>query len=307
MAVSVGASESLTGMRERREGAFSRIRRSVVRGLDRVWVAKRLILTFYIVNLICALVIALPFWSVLSRFAGQSLMGAEMATRIDTAFFLEFLYESRRSIGPIQLLILLMMVLHWLVSLFLSGGAMAVLASGESYWPSVFWGKAAKFYGRFIRLALWSIVPLLVLALLPLAAAGLQRLIYGSDPYQYVTYWGMWIKVGLAAFALALLGVCFDYARIDAVLSNERRMRRALWRGIRFTFRNPVATIGLALVIFLAGAMAYALYRAFSGALDASSVITVSVLVVVQQIYILWRMALRLTRYSSEIALMKSY
>jgi hypothetical protein len=256
-------------------------------------------------NLLCALVLAIPFWSILSRFAGQNLMGAGIAAQIDMVFVLEFLYESRRAISPIQSLVLLVFVIHWLVALFLSGGAMAVLASGESYWPSVFWGKAAKFFGRFLRLALWAIVPLLVLALLPLAAAGLQRLIYGSDPYGYVTYWGTWIRIGLGAFALAFLGVCFDYARIDAVLSNERRMRRALWRGIRFTFRNLVATIGLALLLFLVGATIYWLYRAFSGALSASSVFTVILLVVVQQVYMLWRMALRLTRYSAEIALMK--
>ena len=306
MAVSVGVRESVTGIRERHEGALERIRKSVVRGIDRVRVARRLIVTFYLVNLLCALVLAVPFWSVLSRFAGQSSMGVEIATRIDMVFVLEFLYESRQAIDPMRLLILLVMLLHGLVALFLSGGAMAVLASGESYWPSVFWGKAAKFYGRFIRLSLWCIVPLLVLALLPLAAAGLQRLIYGSDPYQYVTYWGMWIRVGLAAFALAFLGVCFDYARIDAVLSNERKMRRALWRGIRFTLRNLVATMGLALLFLLAGAAVYGLYRAFSGALGASSVITVVALVLAQQVYMLWRMALRLTRYSAEIALMKS-
>lgn len=306
MAVSVGVGESLTRTRERREGALTRIRKSVVRGVERVWVARRLILTFYVMNLLCAIVLAIPFWSILSQFAGQNLMGAGIATQIDMVFVLEFLYEARHAISPIQSLVLLVFVLHWLAALFLSGGAMAVLASGESYWASVFWGKAAKYFGRFLRLALWAIVPFLVLALLPLAAAGLQRLIYGSDPYGYITYWGAWIRVGLCVFALAFLGVCFDYARIDAVLSNERRMRHALWRGIRFTLRNLVATTGLALVLFIAGAIIYWIYRTFSGALSASSVATVVLLVIVQQIYMLWRMALRLTRYSSEIALMKS-
>jgi len=64
--------------------------------------------------------------------------------------------------------------------------------------------------------------------------------------------------------------------------------------------------MGLALLLLLAGAVVYGLYRAFSGALGASSVITVVALVLAQQVYMLWRMALRLTRYSAEIALMKS-
>ncbi len=272
-------------------------------GLNRLRIAKRLVLVYYLVNVCFGVIIALPLWAILNRFVGHSLMGADIRNGIDAQFIAELIAYNRSGLLSLGLPILFAVAIYGLVSLFMSAGALAVLASGERYQPAVFWGAAGKFFGRFLRLALWSSLLLVVVSLLPLVAFGLQRLIYGSDPYEYISYWGFWIQIGLALLGLFFSCIAMDYARIRAVLTQEKRMRVSLWQGIRFTLENLGGTVGLAVLLFVAGVVALAIYQPLSGGLSGPTPILVGMLFLMQQLYVAWRMALRLTRYASELEL----
>jgi hypothetical protein len=238
-------------------------------------------------------------------FAGRSLEGAALVNGVSTGFFFELLLHNGAGLAGLRTPALFASIAYLLLSLFLSGGALAVLASGQRYRATDFWGGAAKFFGRFLRLALWSSLLLAALYLLPLTARGLQRVFFGSDPYEYVSYWGAWIRAGLLLIALFFFRICFDYARIHAVVTDEHRMRVSLWRGIRFALRNPLPAVGLALLIALVGGGALLIYRPLSAAVDGSTVAAVVAAVVAQQAYIVWRVVIRLTRYGSQITLFR--
>ena len=279
--------------------------RSFKTGLSQAWSTKRLVLVLYLASAILGLLIALPVRAVLLDFAGRSLEGAALVNGVSTGFFFELLFHNEAGFLGLRAPALFASVAYLLLSLFLSGGALEVLARGEGYRATDFWGGAAKFFGRFLRLALWSSLLLAALYLLPLTARGLQRIFFGSDPYEYISYWGAWIRAGLLLIALFFFRICFDYGRIHAVVTDERRMRVSLWRGLGFALRNPLPAVGLALLVALAGGLALFIYRPLSSAVDGSTVAAVAAAVVAQQAYIVWRVVLRLTRYGSQITLFR--
>ena len=279
--------------------------RSFKSGLSQVWSTKRLVLLLYLASAVLGLLLALPLRAVLLDFAGRSLEGAALVNGVSTGFFFELLLHNGAGLAGLRAPALFASIAYLIVSLFLSGGALAVLASGDRYRAIDFWGGGAKFFGRFLRLALWSSLLLAALYLLPLTARGLQRLFFGSDPYEYVSYWGAWIRGGLLLIALFFFRICFDYARIHAVVTDERRMRVSLWRGIGFALRNPLAAVGLALLIAFVGGIALLVYRPLSAAVDGSTVAAIVAAVVAQQAYIIWRAVIRLTRYGSQITLFR--
>ncbi len=274
-------------------------------GLNQAWSTKRLVLVLYLASAILGLLIALPVRAVLLDFAGRSLEGAALVNGVGTGFFFELLLHNEAGLVGVRAPALFASAAYLLLSLFLSGGALAVLASGEGYRATDFWGGAAKFFGRFLRLALWSSLLLAALYLLPLTARGLQRIFFGSDPYEYVSYWGWWVRAGLLVTALFFFRICLDYARIHAVVTDERRMRVSLWRGLRFALRNPLPAVGLALLVALVGGVTLFIYQPLSSAVDGSTVAAVAAAVVAQQAYIVWRVVLRLTRYGSQITLFR--
>ena len=112
--------------------------------------------------------------------------------------------------------------------------------------------------------------------------------------------------MGLRYLSLILYFIVLDYSRIHAVTTDERRMRISLWQGIKFAFRNFWRTFGLALLLFLGGIVGLVIYNPVADLLHAPASIVILLLFVWQQVYMAWRMLLRLILYGSEVVLYKA-
>ena len=264
---------------------------------------KRIVLIYYLANLLFGIVLMLPFRSILSHFAGNSLMGEKLAGRLDMDFLFEFFKENPNLFSTYAALILVLFSTHWLLTLFLSGGTFSVFISNEKYTSPLFWGDAAKYFGRFIRLVLWSIPVFAVLFCLQFLWSAIQKIFFGSDPYQYITYWGGWIKVGLRYISFILYFLVLDYSRIYAVTTDERRMRISLWQGIQFAFKNILKTFVLALLFFIAGIIVLVIYNPIADLLHTPYSMVILLLFLWQQVYMVFRMVLRLAFYAGEVRL----
>ena len=128
-------------------------------------------------------------------------------------------------------------------------------------------------------------------------------LLYGSDPYQNIIWWGAWIRVGIGYIGILIYYLVLDYARIDVVINNETKMRRALWYGIKFTFRNFFKTFSLSLMLFFIGIIVLVIYNPIADSLHTPNALIILILFIVQQIYMFIRMTLKLTLYSSQVKL----
>jgi len=263
------------------------------------------LLVLYLASLLVGLSVALPLRKVFMGFVGSSLVGSELVRGVTVDFLAELITANLAAAPALVGMLVFGSIASWLLSLFLSGGALAILAGDGRYRADEFWGGAAKFFGRFLRLTLWSTLLLAALSLLPLSIQWTEGLVFGPDPYQYISYWGGWIRAGVILIALFFFRMCFDYARIHAVLTEEKRTRRSLWHGVRLVVRHPIRTAGLAVSIVVLGAVALLAYLPISGALDGSTMSLVVTAIVAQQLYVLWRVAMRLTRYGSQLALYK--
>jgi hypothetical protein len=276
---------------------------SLKSGFAQVRANQRMVAVFYLANLFFGLLLMLPLRSILNDFIGNSQMGAKLGGPLDMDFLFEFFKHSGEVIPAFMGLLLIVPAANWLFTLFLSGGAFAVFAGGEKYYAAFFWGNSAKYFGRFVRLTLWSLPVFAVLFFLPYLETGVQRLLFGSDPHQNITYWGGWIKIGLRQIGFLLFLMILDYARIHAVLTDERKMRTSLLQGLKFVFGNFLHTFGLALLLLIVGAVALLIYNPIANSLAAPNALIVFMLFVWQQIYMIFRTTLRLTTYASQLEL----
>ncbi len=276
---------------------------SLKSGFAQVRANKRLVAVFYLANLFFGLLLMLPLRAILKNFIGNSQMGAKLGGPLDMDFLFEFFKHSSEVVPAFMGLALIVPAANWLFTLFLSGGAFATFAGNEKYNATFFWGNAATYFGRFVRLTLWSVPVLAVLLCLQFLETGIQRLFFGSDPYQNITYWGGWIKIGLRQLGFLLFAMILDYARIHAVLNEERKMRTSLLQGLKFVFGNFLYTFGLALLLLIVGAAALMIYNPIANSLAAPNALIVFMLLVWQQIYMLFRTMLRLTTYASQLDL----
>jgi len=269
-------------------------------GFIQMYETKRLVIIYYLTNLIFAVLLVAPFRTVLNRFAGQSLMGAELAGRMDIDFLLEFLFNKNDLPFIFISMILIMAVLYGAFSLFLSGGAFTIFIRKEKYSSALFWGSAGAYFWRFVRLCLWMVPVLGILFSLQFLWTLIERIIWGSDPYQHISFWGDWIELGLRYVGILLTFIILDYARIYTVITNESIMRKSLLQSLRVVLHHFWQTFGIACVIFILGFATLLLYYPLANLLSASHWIIVLLLLIVQQLFMLTRMALRLALYAAQ-------
>lgn len=273
---------------------------SLQSGLAQVRANKRLLWVYYLSNLFFGLLLALPLRFVLADFIGNSEMGERLAGPLDMDFLFEFIKQNRASVSALTGLLFVGPAGYWLGNLFLSGGAFATFAQNEKYSAAFFWSHAAKYFGRFTRLALWSIPLLGVLFCVQYLETGIRLLIFGKDAYQNLSYWGGWIRTALLGLSFGVFAMILDYARLHTVRQDENKMRISLWEGIKFTSRNFIPTGSLALLIFVFGGAALLLYNLAANSLSAPNGLIVFLLFVWQQAYMFVRTILRLVLYASE-------
>lgn len=282
------------------------ILKSLKSGFVQMWANRRMVLIFYFANLLFGLLVMLPFRAILNKFAGHSLLSTKLGGLMDMDFLFEFIKHNSSALSMLTALLLMVSVVYWLFALFLSGGAFAVFATGEKYSSTLFWGSAAKYFGRFIRLVLLSVPVFVLLFCLQFLESAIERILFGSDPYQYISYWGRWIKLGLRYISILLFGLVLDYARIHVIVMDQLKMRISLWKGIKFAFKNFSRTFGLAFLLFFIGVVALVIYNPLANVLSAPKTFVVIMLFMLQQLYLFFRMMLRLTLYSSQTHLYKT-
>ncbi len=275
----------------------------LINGFQQVLRQKRIVLIFYLFNLLFGILLMIPFHGPMSKMVGHSLMGEKLAGRFDFNFLFEFMAHSEDALPAISASLLIFPFLYLLLSLFLSGGALSVFVSGLTFQSARFWGDSARYFGRFILLGLLMVPIYIILFLLPMIWNGIQRLIWGSDPYQNILYWGGWLKVVLRFIGIYLATMIFDYARIYVVETDETKMIIALKQGVLFVFKNIIRTAGIVLLISVIGIIVLIFYNLIADVLTRPNPFIIVLLLLVQQFYIFFRMMVRLTLYAGQVHL----
>jgi len=271
-----------------------------------MWSNKRMVMSYFIANFIFGMIMMLPFRAVITRFAGHSVMATKLAESIDMNFVFDLMVHNKNLSSVIVTLALVVTLTYWLINLFLSGGALAVFAADTGYDKQQFWGSAGSYFGRFLRLGLFSIPVFALLFAVQFLVPLALKIVYSSDAPQNISYWAGWLKFALRTLGILFWAVILDYARIMTVAGDERKMSKTLWRGVKFALNNFARVFTLALLMLIVGSLVLLIYNPLANALSAPSVVIVVLLFLLQQLYMLFRMGLRLTLLASETTLFKS-
>ncbi len=270
-------------------------------GFSQMWANRRMVVLYYSFNLLFGFLVLLPFWMLARNLSKES-----QILEMDGGwahFIFDIINHDHAALGLATGLLGIVAMVYFLLALFLSGGVLGIFGHGDSFTGARFWGHAGGYFFRFFRLLLWSLPVGLVLFYLRLPAVGIERLFFGETPYENISFW-----FGFAANLSTLLGlflyhIILDYARIDAVVTGRRKMRISLVKGIRVTFGHFFSTFGLALTLFLMGAITLGFYYLIRKGLDPGGNFLLLVVFLIQQAVIFFRMMLKLALYAGECRL----
>jgi hypothetical protein len=269
-------------------------------GLKQVRRHRRLLILLYLLNLVLALAALWPLHSAMRSFAGHSrLASAGIAQSFDAV--MEFFIYKKDVLPTITPLIVAVFIVYGFAQMFLYGGILSIFLRNRKYEAAYFWGRCGKLFRRMLVLLLWSLPLLAALVLLPQLLKLIQRALLGPDPYQYITFWSGWVVTIMQMVMVLLYHLLYDYAALYLIRNENEGSIKALKYSLLLNAKNLTTTAGITFSIAGIGLAALLLYNALATLLDFNLTVTVVLLILVQQAFMVFRMLLKLVRYAAQI------
>ncbi len=271
----------------------------ILNGKSVAWKYKWLVVLAWLLNLACSLVVVFPLKSMLEQFSDHSLMSLRLINGLDLEYLFEFLHYNPDATSTLFALFVCVGGIYGILNLFVAAGAYGMIVYNEPWSLSAFVAQAGRVIGRFFRLLLWAIPVYVVFYCLQFIETGVVRVIFGKDPYQYITFWGTMIRVFLGTLGIMIATMVVDYARIHTLRTDERAMRKSLLHGLRFALLHFLPAFGIAFAIAVPSALLPVAVPAIANALTGGTG-TIIILFLVQQAAMLLRMYLKVTLYAAQ-------
>jgi len=292
--------------------------------------AARMVLFLFVLNLLFALILAVPMYHSLKDSFGSSDVGEKMTEGFDILWWHEFQDQSeglettftpfiigkgsilnnlemlvQMKLFSLPPVVLVFGIAYIILQTFLAGGILTTFSrKKQEFTLESFLRGAGRHFPRFFLLLLLS-------WLFFFGLAGNLNLWFGSVVAktaenalsEIAPFYLSLVFSALILFLILLIKMIFDYARIILAADGERNTLRALGNAIRFVIKNPGATLSLFYAIFavhLAVTVVYILLKELVPETQATGIL---IAFVIQQLFIFAVVGIRCWLYAGEIAL----
>ena len=221
----------------------------------------RLLLLWLLVMLIPTALVALPLWSTLAGLLDASVHSAEWAQGFNDTMFFDVATQLGDHPESLLTVVVIAQVLSLLLSPFLAGMVIGSGRAGRVLGFGALLQSGLMEYGRMFRVLLWSLIPYaLVIGMhglgTHLADKHAEQAVLEAQADRYAD-----IAYAVLAIVFVLAQAIVESARAAFIAdAGLRSATRALWRGIRQLFKQPLQTLLFYLAVTLAGLLLAAVF-----------------------------------------------
>ncbi|MGC4054615.1 MAG: hypothetical protein QM757_36515 [Paludibaculum sp.] len=271
----------------------------------RVSQRKRMIVVYWFFHTLMAAFVAVPLMGVAVTNLSHSRYGAELARGFDFSWLSEvYFYLQGSPVGSILPVVLLAVFLLFLGSIFLAGGAVKMLLyDGPDYTPRMFYEGCGRYFWRFLRLTLYSMIFYGAALILQRIVRKLADKAWGEGMEEHQLTIAFWAVTGFGLVLFALVSTAMDYAKVRLVMDDSRKSLRSAFGSMRLVLTHLGRTMGVWLVLMVFLAVFVGLYLPLSNWLHGGGAGSILALIVVQQLYVLSRVWLRMMAWGAAVEL----
>ena len=276
--------------------------KSYVHGLAGATRRPKLTALLWLMNFVFALPAFFLFRAAFCSTLGNSLAADALLMKTDLNVVFEFLTSSGVVLGQLITAFLVLIVLHVLAYIFAFGGILNVLMHeprGQRF-GQVFFGGGGRFYGRFFRLVVYSIVLWIPVIIIVMAVDALLKVATRNPAQEQLTTAAFIIKILIFLFLAFFVEMILDYARIKIAVTDSRQVFRAIVGASRFVFSRPLKSILLYYLLGLTGWAAFGVYLAIHSRFSETSAAAVFLGFLITQVFIASRAWLRVAYQAAQ-------
>ena len=286
----------------------------MIKAMNSFWDGLRLVakypkhwFMFYAINFLFAIVIAYPARALVGNYFGHSLQADYFLNQFNYMAVVNFLKDNASGLSVLLAVFLVLALFYLLIQYFLAGGIYSIYIQEDppTDLPG-FFQLCTEFFGRFLRILLLGLLFLLTVVFIYFLLNGFLGLL---KKHIFNEIYSSLLR-GSVLFAIVLLVLFFsmllDYTKTFLVLDKHKSVLAAFAKSVGFVAQHFGSTILLYFLLVLTGVFLIAVYLVVSRYFNGQSWLYIGILFALQQIFIFFRVGLRLQFFASQIALAKN-
>ena len=275
-----------------------KIWKSYTTGIKQAAQYPKMILVLWLFNFLLGLVIYFLACGFFCKVLGSSALAEGLQKKMDFNVLFEILAHQGEGLGTIREAALLLLGLSFLTSIFLNGGILHVFAAASrdsglmtarNRFAQDFFQGAGKFFGRFFRLCIYSLLLWVTFILGFLFIHEILESFTAGGTNERLMVILFFLRVAVGLFFLFLIKMILDYTQIKIVLQDSRYVFRSFLQTMAFVLHNLGKTMALYYLLLLLGMGLLLLEWAVEAAIPMSSAVLIVLAFLVGQALIAGR------------------
>jgi hypothetical protein len=268
----------------------------------------RLVIYLWLANFLFSLVLVAPFYFLLQKDLARSIAGEKLFQGQEFLWLGDMIYKYQDVLplflGWLAVPSLLFLLLH----VFLNGGILGRISVGERVNLPAFLSDSARYFWRFFRVFLISIIGyIIVFGLLGSGLSALFKIWMESASTQWTTLIASFLRLFVFLLLFSMTKMFFDYVKVSLVVEESKKAVRATLANFGFLGRRFFRAWGLFLLVGLVFVGLSIGYHLGVKLIPKNGVIPLVVLFIWQQVYILARSWTAVLFFSTEYEFFKSH
>lgn len=276
--------------------------RALLGGLQNTLRHIGVVFLLYFFNIIVALSLAVPMFKAFKQGMDTSMGFEELLNRPDYTIIEDFIHQdSGAVISSIIDQAPWMIGVYMFITVFLNGGVIkSLVTKGQESGIGDFFNNCLQYFWRFFRLNIFTLILQgLVVGLTILSIMGGFKFIEESYTNENTYYLVLVIAISIGSIAFSFINMASDYAKVRLVAENTTASLKMLLQSISLTLRHFFSTYLLYLIIGGLMLLFLWVYWKISALISTTSMVLIIALFILQQFFILLRIATRIWNLAS--------
>jgi len=263
-------------------------------GIKKATSEGKLVWLLWLVNVLFASLIYFQFSDYMNQVLSRSVVAKNFLKTFDLNTFFELLAHNGEKLNAIASLAILLLIGYIFVSVFLNGGILFTLihprkTDERRRLAPLFFEGGGKFFGRFLRLLIYSLILWLGIIVVILILNMILKPLTKGGTNEVLMFYLILIQMVIAFFLVFLVKMIVDYARIKIVVEDTHKVFRPLFQAVGFVFRKLGSTLAIYYLFLLTAAAVFVLYWLIQKAVNTQALLPILFAFLIGQIFILSR------------------
>jgi hypothetical protein len=267
----------------------------------------RMLVLLWFSYFLFSLLIVAPFYFLLESQFSRSLLGEKLFGGVGLLWLGDLIYKFQDIPPLLSGCMIGTSILFLLFLVFLNGGIIGRIAAGEEKLTlGNFFGDCGRYFGRFFRVLLISLVGyFLIFGILGRFISIPFRIWSRGASTQWTTLLSSSFRLVILLLLFSIVKMFFDYVKVTLVVEDSRKTVRTTLRNCGFLGRRFFKAWSLFLLVGLLFIVSTILYLAVAKALPKTGIGPLS-LFLWQQAYIIMRLWITILFFTTEYGFLKS-